>query len=882
MSTAVLNPAEAPIRPHKGKQEMFLSSKADLAIYGGAAGGGKALAIDTLVPTPNGWSTMGQLQAGDVIYDETGSECQVVDAFPIMDGRPCYAVEFSDGSEVVADADHLWVTMTTAEREQAARLTEEFRMARRIGRKSRGSGKRPDLAARNSSTNYTLKRAPIGKVRTTKQIADSVRLAGRGNRVNHSVRACQPVDGTVTDLLIEPYVLGAWLGDGSRHNSVITSADQEIVEAVRNRGYEVRHVPSTKYGWAVLGLITKLKEVGIFRAAKWIPPAYLRASFEQRLELLRGLMDTDGYVDTRGQCEITLTAEALVMGVHELLCSLGIVSTIRRSHAKLNGRIIGPRWRIKFCTEWSAFHLSRKKARQKTTSFRKTYNQRYIVAVRHVASVPVRCIAVDSPSHCYLVGKAFIPTHNSMALILQPLRHISNPHFGAVIFRKSYPQIFGEGGLWDTAAKFYPKAGGKPRESDSEWRFPSGATVKFSYLAHEKDKYDWDGTQVPLIEFDELIHFSESQWWYLLTRNRSTCGVRPYMRASCNPDADSWVADLISWWIDQDSGYPIEERAGVLRWFARVNEKLEWFDSKRQAHWSLINDFGYEAEIAGEMIKSLTFVPAKLEDNPALMHGDRAYRANLLAQPILERERLLQGNWKIRPAAGLKFPRTKWSYQDAAPEGMQVLCRFWDKAATEGGTGARTAGVLIGRKDMRFYVLSVVRGRWGDLEREEVIRATAIADQARYGHVTIGMEQEPGSGGKDSAFATIRNLAGFDVFAEKATGEKGDRWTPFAAQQQAGNVTIVRSEDWDWSDYVRGLDALSGDKELDKGKLKDEADASAGAFKYVADAGDVSSILASGDDDGYGTEMSKDDIVQLPDNLREIIQGIRGGYDRDD
>jgi phage terminase large subunit-like protein len=285
------------------------------------------------------------------------------------------------------------------------------------------------------------------------------------------------------------------------------------------------------------------------------------------------------------------------------------------------------------------------------------------------------------------------------------------------------------------------------------------------------------------------------------------------------------------------------------------------------------------------MPKSLTFVPAKLDDNPTLAKGDPSYRANLMAMELVERERLLGGNWKVRPAAGLKFPRDKWQYADSAPKDMQ-LCRFWDKAATEGGTGARTAGVLMGRAGhgpaSKFYVIDCVCGRWGDLEREEKIRSTAELDRASYGRVVIGMEQEPGSGGKDSALATIRALAGYEVYAEPATGEKGERWSPMASQQQAGSVYIVKGP-WDWVDYVRELDSLSGDKEMDKSKLKDRADASAGAFKHLAHGGlgtTVSSILASGEDDG--APFTPEEIEELPEGLRDLLRGGRDDEDEYD
>lgn len=891
------------IRPNPGPQETFLSSKADVALFGGAAGGGKALAINTLIPTPEGWTTMGQLVAGDAVYDADGKKCLVVNAFPILRGRPCYAVTFSDGSEIVCDEEHLWHTMTYAERHSAARKTDEYRATRRASRPSRSKGKRPDLVQRNTHSPTPCKSPPTGEPRTTLRIAQT--LMARGTHANHSVSAAGPLEGETANLLLDPYVLGVWLGDGAKSVSEITSADIEIIDEVRRRGHEVGRQPAHKYGWYVRRLVTVLKQLGIAHH-KWIPPQYLRASLPQRLDLLRGLMDTDGHVDARGQCEFSVTCRALAEGAFELLNTLGVVCTIRESSAMLNGREVSRRWRIKFTTSLQACLLPRKAERQKRTNLRPTSSNRYITAVTPVASVPVRCIEVDSPSHCYLAGKTMIPTHNSHAMLLQPLLHVSNPNFGAIIFRRTNPQIFNEGALWDASVDLYMKLDAKPRVARAEWIFPSGAKIRFAHMEYEKSKKEWDGSQIAFIGFDELTSFSETMFWYMLSRNRSTCGIRPYMRATCNPDADSWVATLVSWWINQDTGYPIPERSGVIRWFIREDGKLKWFDSKKEAAKHLVKN-GTEPEKAIGVPRSFTFIPAKLEDNPILETVNPGYRANLMAMELVERERLLGGNWKIRPVAGLKFPHHAWRKYAAPPHGLRLI-RYWDKAGTSAGKGARTAGVLMGSLEAedaakrglpRYWVVHAVAERWSDAEREASIASQAALDQKVYGHVTVGMEQEPGSGGKHSAYVTVTNLSGYDVFAERATTNKSARWTPLAAQQQAGNVAIVCPPEgdpgeWDWAGFINELDALAGDartaygdfENLDKGKLKDLADAAAGAFKYLAPGGSGhtihGSLFTSGDsEDGENTgPLAAHEIAELPDSLRELIDlDDRHGWD---
>lgn len=226
---------------------------------------------------------------------------------------------------------------------------------------------------------------------------------------------------------------------------------------------------------------------------------------------------------------------------------------------------------------------------------------------------------------------------------MEPLRHISNPHFGAVIFRRTSVQVRNEGGLWDESVRIYPDAGAKPKEYELWWKFLSGASVTFAHLEHDKNALHWQGSQICLLCFDELTHFSEYQFWYMLSRNRSTCGVRPYVRATCNPDADSWVADFLDWWINPDTGYAIPERAGVLRWFVRIGDKITWADSPE--------DLSHFIDpVTGNPIppKSVTFIPGMLTDNKVMTAADPGYSANLMALPPVERERLLRGNWKIR------------------------------------------------------------------------------------------------------------------------------------------------------------------------------------------------------------------------------------------
>lgn len=411
------------------------------------------------------------------------------------------------------------------------------------------------------------------------------------------------------------------------------------------------------------------------------------------------------------------------------------------------------------------------------------------------------------------------------ALLLEDLRHIGNPGFGSVTFRRSTVQIRNEGGLWDESANLYPLAGAEPKEHVLTWKWPSGATSSFAHLEHDKTRFNWQGSQIPLIKFDELTHFTPTQFWYMVSRNRSMCGVRPYIRATCNPDADSWVADLIAWWIDQDTGLPIPERSGVLRWFVRVGEDLKWADSPEDlACYTMLNDAGETVPIPP---KSLTFIPAKLTDNKALMAADPGYMASLLALPLVERERLLGGNWKIRPAAGLYFQRSWCRVVDAIPAGT-VWGRGYDLAATpptpDNPDPDATDTTKIGRTpEGRYIVVDNDYTQATPAGVERFIQNTASRDGYE---VEISLPQDPGQAGKSQAAAMVKMLAGYTVRTSPETGDKVTRFGPFSAQAEAGNVDVLRGE-WNerWFTNLEGFPVAKHD---------DTADSTSRAFEIVA------------------------------------------------
>lgn len=441
------------------------------------------------------------------------------------------------------------------------------------------------------------------------------------------------------------------------------------------------------------------------------------------------------------------------------------------------------------------------------------------------------------PQEAFLASPADITIYGgaagggkTYALLLETLRHVDNPGFGAVIFRRQSTQIMAEGGLFDTAVEIYSQLGADIKLTPSpSATFPSGAKISFRHLGNDKEVSAWQGSQICLICYDELTHFTAHQFFYMLSRNRSTCGVKPYIRATCNPDADSWVRDFISWWIGED-GYAIKEKSGKLRYFVRRDGELIWADTREEL----------AAVYGNDSVKSVSFVASSIYDNKALLEVNPEYLASLNALPEVERERLLKGNWKIRPAGGLYFKPEQTRIVKAVPDKIVSVARAWDLAATEitpeNKNPDRTAGVLMARmKNGQYIVLDVIRRAAGASDVRRIIRAAAVTDKAEYKCLTIRIPQDPGQAGKAQAQSMARDLAGYRVVILPVSGAKTSRAEPFAAQWQRGNVLLLEGA---WNETF--LDELAG---FPDALHDDQVDAAADAFSEVAVSHDWSGLI---------------------------------------
>lgn len=318
---------------------------------------------------------------------------------------------------------------------------------------------------------------------------------------------------------------------------------------------------------------------------------------------------------------------------------------------------------------------------------------------------------LSSPAQIVIGGGA-AGAGKTHALLMESLRFTGYQHFRGTIFRRTTPQIKNFGGLWDSSTDMFMQIPEPPTPSEFKltWNFPSGAKINFAHLQHEKDKYSYQGAQIPFIAFDELTHFSETQFSYMLSRNRSPFGIPSYIRATCNPDPDSWVKRFISWWIYPDDyedenlqGMPIPSRDGVVRYFVKYEDDYIWGNTKEEVIEKApqFKDVRFiksliKAKVSPSMlVNSATFIFGSVYGNRKLLNNDPTYLSNLLAQDKVEKARLLTGCWKVTDDA-LKM------YISAAIEDL------FSNSFVQGGNRYLTADIALQGSDL--FVIGVWDG----------------------------------------------------------------------------------------------------------------------------------------------------------------------------
>lgn len=595
-----MEPIKLGLQP---KQSEVFTSDATEILYGGAAGAGKALNIQEKIPTPLGWKLMGELRVGDQVFDENGLPCNVVAATEVMFGRPCYRVTFSDGTEIICDEQHQWVTWSDREIKSYAYTSKNSKVFPE------------DWAA------FTLGNGEKVKPKTTKELTTTK------THNKHRIPTTKPVLYSEKELPIDPYVFGYLLGDGDTSRSSRAACHPNdrmwLVETFLGLGVATtKHKSDGHFG--VLGLSKAWAKLGL-SDGKYIPTEYIISSVDQRLELVRGLMDSDGYIDNHGSYRFTNTNKKIVDSLLEVLKSLGIIAKVyRRVGRTRRGVVSKDSYEVLVSTELCLCKIPRKveKARKLWNLEQKS---NFIVNVEKVESVPVRCIQVDSPRNMFLCSESFIPTHNSHLMrVLAITYSAAVPGLQTYLFRRTLPDLLsnhmvGSGAFPDMLAPLIDSKHVSINWSKNEIRFWNGSIIHLSHCQHETEVTKYQGSQIGLLLLDEGTLFTETMYKFLRGRVRlgSTIvppeykGKLPKVVIGSNPGniGHNWVKKTF---IDYAPANVVVQTPPEEGGFKRV------------------------------------FIPARLTDNYALLENDPNYADRLkgLGDTKLV-SAMLDGNWDI-------------------------------------------------------------------------------------------------------------------------------------------------------------------------------------------------------------------------------------------
>lgn len=735
----LLTPKMTKYIPHvpTPKQAAFLLLDNKEAFYGGAAGGGKALSLDTPILTDSGWKTIGNLHQTDKVLALDGSWSEIEYVTDVQVQHDCYEIVFSNGEVIIADAEHLW-----------------------------------------GVTEFKYRKYWKNNICTTKELKEGMKLIQASS-----------FKGTIQELPVVPYVLGYWLGDGNSHTGSVTIGDEDFDEVQKFLPPLNKHV-SMPQQYTVKGLTTQLNKLGLLRPknenretypeVKHIPIQYILSSFEQRLELLRGIMDSDGHCQKRGRCELSLVEKRLFDDVCTLLSSLGIVYSATET---VNA------YRITFSTNLQVFKLSRKMQRQ----CKALQNKIFVLSVNYIGKRDVKCIRIKHPSHMFLCGKRLIPTHNSDALLMGGLQYVDVKGYAGIIFRKTYADLTKPAALIDRSKEWLTKWDDtKWNEKEKKWEFYKKygphkelwSILQFGYMETDNDRYNYQGGEYQFVGWDELTHISLVCYQYMFSRLRRLKGVKVPLRvrSGSNPP-------------DDDQGLWVYKR---------------FVDPKTRR-------------------PNTVFIPAGMNDNPYL--DQEAYNESLEELDPVTRERLKKGVWDLK-RKGNMFKREWLEAVDVLPANRRIV-RFWDMAATDVEKAKKknrsaepdyTCGFKLSESNGIYYIEDIIRVRKSPAITEAIQKYTARADGPR---VIIREEQEPGSSGLTAIDMKARQIfKGYNYAGVRSTGNKVTRASGFSAAMERGQVKYIRG--------CRNIEAFMDEMESFPGGLHDDmVDGGSGAFSEM-------------------------------------------------
>lgn len=426
----------------------------------------------------------------------------------------------------------------------------------------------------------------------------------------------------------------------------------------------------------------------------------------------------------------------------------------------------------------------------------------------------------------------------SRLLLMKPLAYLDDPLFSGVFFRRTTKALDKAGSLWPEGKKLYKHFNPvRTNELSHLHVFPSGCTLTMDHLEHEKDaEGNHQGTQYSFIGFDELTHFEQSQFVYLLGRMRSESDSDSFCVATCNPDPDSWVLNWVQWYLDSE-GYPDPDKCGAIRYFVIADDEPIFGDSPEELKEKFPELCCIVDPFTGEEIDvppmSFSFIGGTIFDNPALIRSNPRYLSALKAQGKVNRARLLDGNWYARPEGANYFQRGWLEQLDKIPLNVK-WCRAWDKASEEPSDVNRypdfTASVKVGKDDQGYYYIAgdyVDDNKddtyqvYGKFRKRSGSRNQIILSQAQHDgeDCTIVFPLDPGAAGKDTfrANSSFFMSQGFPVRKDPMPNNKNKltRFEPFSSAAEKGLIKIIPSSFRDkrtLDAFLKELESFDGDR----------------------------------------------------------------------
>lgn len=726
----------------------------------------KLIADSEPVLTPYGWTTHGKLKVGDYVFSPKGVPVEIINKSP--KGIADMVITFGDGSIVKCNRDHLWTVYD--------RTTRRWR---------------------TETTEYLSKRVLMSGKRKPRSIFQLPEIF--------------PLSFPEVDLKLHPYFLGVWLGDGTSTKPCITHSktDYEHIEYLESIGYIATRVDVHKDTGVYTSNFTRqnvlqdIRNLGLYNN-KHIPDIYKYSSIDQRLSLLAGFIDTDGHVDKNtSRVRLCNSNKKLIDDLFELITSLGLHPYItqvespgydqygyNKSHYQIGFNPL-----LDIPTK-----VSRKKIRN-----RKFDRRKIGIKSIEVMKFPEKgnCITVNSKDGLYLVGKKLIPTHNSLAVcVFFPTWVWLNDPSSRWLF-SSYSQ--------DLSTRDALKS---RRLIQSMW-YQSRWSDRFQLTSDQNQKTRYDNQHTG-------YRISTSVGGLATGEGGDYIGVDDPHNVQ-QAESEKQRKTVLVWW-DETMSTRLNNPATGVKFI--VMQRLHENDltghvlEKEAGYVHLMLPARYDSS---RKCKTFIFEDPRTEDGTPLweMYGDKELK-------VLEKELGTYGasgqlQQSPSPRSGGQFEVDKFQLVDNINKSEIVRSvRYWDKAGTQDG-GCYSAGVLIHKMiDDSYVVADVVRGQWKAGIRNTMMKQAAMLDGY---NVRVYTEQEGGSGGKESAENTIKDLAGFIVHADKVTGSKETRAEPFAAQVEIGNVKILNRE------WTKGY--IDEHRFFPVGKYRDQVDASSGAFNKL-------------------------------------------------